>query len=66
MFWLVVARGGSCVVLESTVKKHNLLSLSLVLHTYVFTLCRNHTGCNKHTLTACFSLSCNILHIFAE
>ena len=37
--------------------KQNLSSLSLVLHTlYVFPLCRTHTGCNKHTLIACFSL----------
>ena len=43
-------------------KEQNLLSLSLALHTlYVFPLCRNHTGCNKHTLIACFSLSCNLL-----
>ena len=44
------------------VEEQGLLSLSLVLHTlYVFPLCRNHTGRNKHALMACFSLGCNLL-----
>ena len=48
--------------ISMSVKEQNLFSLSLVLHTlYVFPLCRNHTGCNKHTLKAYFSLSCNLL-----
>ena len=41
-----------------SIKEQNLFGSP---HSLRISLCRNHTGCNKHTLITCFSLSCNLL-----